>query len=206
MPLPLLYSFRRCPYAIRARRAIWQSGVPVSIQEVALRNKPPALLAASPKGTVPVLVVPDDECVRVIEQSLDIMRWALTQNDPDGWLTAADAARVDDWITQNDRDFKPLLDRYKYADRHPSLTPLEHRTAALDGFVSALDARLRNSAFLLGDRACLADVALFPFIRQFAAVDSAWFDAADLPGAQRWLGQWLASPLFNAVMARSPIC
>ena len=202
----LLYSFRRCPYAIRARMAIWQSGVPVHIQEVALRNKPAALLAASPKGTVPVLVLAEEQGNRVIDQSLDIMHWALAQNDPQGWLAQSDLAHMMDWIDQNDRDFKPLLDRYKYADRHPSLTPLEHRTAALDGFVSALDARLRNSAFLLGDRACLADVALFPFIRQFAAVDSAWFDAADLPGAQRWLGHWLASPLFSAVMARIPIC
>jgi glutathione S-transferase len=203
--MPLLYSFRRCPYAIRARMAIWQSGVPVQIQEVALRNKPAGLLAASPKGTVPVLVLSggsDGQGDMVIDQSLDIMRWALQQHDPDDWLATVDPARMNSWIAKNDEDFKPLLDRYKYANRHPELTPAEHREAALAGFVRALDAQLSASMFLLGDKPCLADVAVFPFIRQFAGVDQDWFGSAALPGLQRWLGYWLASPVFAAVMAR----
>lgn len=199
---PLLYSFRRCPYAIRARMAIWQSGVVVQIQEVALRSKPAELLVASPKGTVPVLIVPSAQGDVVIDQSLDIMRWALQQNDPQAWLAVDDSAQMSDWIIRNDRDFKPLLDRYKYADRHPELTPLAHRTAAVNGFVAELDARLRGKLFLLGDKACLADVAIFPFIRQFVGVDRDWFDAAVLPGVQRWLRYWLESSVFAAVMAR----
>ena len=202
MDQALLYSFRRCPYAIRARMAIWLSGVSVQIQEVALRDKPAALLAASPKGTVPVLVLSEGQTAQVIDQSLDIMRWALQKNDPGCWLAVEDVASMNDWIARNDLDFKPLLDRYKYADRHPDLTPMGHRTAAVEGFVADMDARLRGSLFLLGDKPCLADVAIFPFIRQFAGVDRDWFDTAALPGVQRWLHYWLASPVFAAVMAR----
>lgn len=202
MPLPLLYSFRRCPYAIRARMAIWQSGVPVQIQEVALRDKPAALLAVSPKGTVPVLVVFDGPGEEVIDQSLDIMRWALAQNDPDAWLAAADSPLTLEWMTRNDSKFKPLLDRYKYADRHPSLTRSAHRQIALDHFVAALDDALQSSPFLLGNKPGLADVAIFPFIRQFAGVEPAWFDGAPLPGVQRWLSHWLASAVFQRVMMK----
>jgi len=198
--LPLLYSFRRCPYAIRARMALWVSGVPVAIQEVALRHKPPALLAASPKGTVPVLVMDDGQVTHVIDQSLSIMRWALQHRDPERWLAMPEALGA--WITRNDEVFKPLLDRYKYANRHPELPPAAHREAALDGFVSALNRQLQGQAFLNGDRPCLADVAVFPFVRQFAGVDALWFEQADLPGVQRWLGHWLASPVFKAVMAK----
>jgi UPF0176 protein len=198
--LPLLYSFRRCPYAIRARMAIRVSGVLVEIQEVALRDKPPGLLVASPKGTVPVLLLHNGGVMQVIDQSLSIMRWALQQADPEGWLPVADP--VSDWVTRNDEVFKPLLDRYKYANRHPELSPSAHRQAALDGFVTELDAQLQARPFLQGDRPRLADVAVFPFVRQFAGVDPAWFAQAALPGVQRWLAHWLVSPVFTAVMAR----
>jgi UPF0176 protein len=198
--LPLLYSFRRCPYAIRARMAIRVSGVLVEIQEVALRDKPPGLLVASPKGTVPVLLLHNGGVMQVIDQSLSIMQWALQQADPEGWLPVADP--VSDWVTRNDEVFKPLLDRYKYANRHPELSPSAHRQAALDGFVTELDAQLQARPFLQGDRPRLADVAVFPFVRQFAGVDPAWFAQAALPGVQRWLAHWLVSPVFTAVMAR----
>lgn len=198
--LPLLYSFRRCPYAIRARMAIWRSGVQVCVQEVALRNKPAALLATSPKGTVPVLVLPGADGPQVIDQSLAIMHWALWQHDPDAWLRMS--ASTSDWVVRNDEVFKPLLDRYKYANRHPDLTPQAHRQAALEGHILALDSRLRHCAFVQGEQACLADVAVFPFVRQFAGVDPAWFAQAPLPGLQRWLHHWLVSPMFTAVMAK----
>ncbi len=200
--LPVLYSFRRCPYAIRARMALRYAGVPVEIVEVALRQKPAALLAASPKGTVPVLVTPDGA---VIDQSLDIMQWALRQNDPDGWLGAGSAGVADeahDCIALNDEIFKPLLDRYKYATRHPELTPAEHRSRAMDAMIRPMQAQLQHTRWLLGPKMSIADVALFPFVRQFAAVDRAWFDAQALPALQGWLTTWLDCGLFNAVMEK----
>lgn len=197
--IPVLYTFRRCPYAIRARMALQYSGVMVQQREVALRNKPVELLRASPKATVPVLVLPDGT---VIDQSLDIMVWALRQSDPDGWLSGVDAGAVAHWIGLNDGLFKALLDRYKYAERHPALSRAAHRGNALDAFVGPLDTRLRECPAVCGDRVSIADVALLPFVRQFAMVEPNWFDAAPLPGVQAWLGRWLQSELFRAVMDR----
>lgn len=200
--LPVLYSFRRCPYAIRARMALRYAGVPVDLVEVALRQKPAALLAASPKGTVPVLVKPDGT---VIDQSLDIMQWALYQSDPDGWLGAgapSEANEANHWIALNDDTFKPLLDRYKYANRHPELTPAEHRSRALDALLRPMEAKLQQTRWLLGSQLSVADVALFPFVRQFAGVDRPWFDAQPLPALQAWLTAWLDSSLFKAVMGK----
>jgi glutathione S-transferase len=209
---PVLYSFRRCPYAIRARMALRYAGVPVEMVEVALRQKPAALLAASPKGTVPVLVTPDGA---VIDQSLDIMQWALRQSDPDGWLGAGSAAEADaahaahaahsahDWIALNDEIFKPLLDRYKYATRHPELTPAEHRSRALEAMIRLMEAQLQQTRWLLGPQISIADVALFPFVRQFAGVDRAWFDAQPLPALQAWLATWLDSRLFHWAMDKA---
>lgn len=198
----LLYSFRRCPYAIRARMALASAGVPVRIHEVSLRDKPADLLALSPKGTVPVLQLPDGQ---VIEESIEIMLWALRQRDPQAWLALADADadRARAWITRNDEAFKPLLDRYKYATRHPRLTVQEHRERAMDAFVLPLDAALRAHSFVLGDAPCWADVALFPFLRQFAMVDPAWFAQAPLPGVRDWLAHWTGSALFQGVMSRA---
>lgn len=192
--LPVLYSFRRCPYAIRARMALRYAGKPVQIVEVALRQKPAELLAASPKGTVPVLVTTDGA---VIDQSLDIMQWALRQNDPDGWLGAGSAGVADRWIALNDGIFKPLLDRYKYAARHAELTPAEHRSRGLDALIRPMQAQLQQTRWLAGPHVSIADVALFPFVRQFAAVDRAWFDAQPLPELQAWLTTWLDSSLFH---------
>lgn len=199
---PTLYSFRRCPYAIRARMALGYAGAAVDICEVALRQKPAALLAISPKATVPVLHLPSGE---VIDQSLDIMAWALHQCDPANWLTAGNptqTAEAHRWITLNDEVFKPLLDRYKYPVRHPELSVTEHHSRALDAFIRPLDARLQATCYLLGAEVSLADVALFPFVRQFAMVDQQGFDALPLPSVQAWLAGWLSSALFEAVMAK----
>ena len=199
--LSVLYSFRRCPFAIRARMALHYAGVPVAIHEVALRQKPAALLIASPKGTVPVLITPQGE---VIDQSLHIMHWALRQNDPDDWLGEGPADETRRWLALNDDTFKPLLDRYKYAGRYPERTPIEHRRYALAAMIQPMDAQLQKTPWLLGRHVSVADVALFPFVRQFSGVDKAWFDEQPLPALQAWLHTWLSSPLFNAVMEKTP--
>lgn len=199
MSLHTLYSFRRCPYAMRARMALRYSAVPVSIIEVSLKAKPADMLAASPKGTVPVLVCADG---RVIEQSLEIMHWALSQNDPDVWLPA-DRPLIEALIEENDTRFKVLLDRYKYAVRYPEY-PMEHYRAQGAVVLQRLECLLEHTPYLTGTTLTLADVALAPFIRQFAHVDRAWFAQAPYPKLQAWLECFLASGLFTAVMAKQP--
>ena len=194
---PLLYTFRRCPYAIRARLAIAISGVSVAMHEVALSNKPQALIAASNKGTVPVLVFADGT---VLEQSLDIMRWALGQNDPEHWLTGDDP----ELIARNDGAFKVALDRYKYANRLPAVDTLEARNTGMQ-ILSTLETRLSSQAFLCGSRCAFSDIAIFPFVRQFRCVDSDWFDAQPIPHLQRWLSQLFSTPLFEQVMQKYPM-
>jgi glutathione S-transferase len=193
LPDPVLYSFRRCPYAMRARLALMASGTPCELREIKLSAKPEAMLAASPKGTVPVLVLADGT---VIDQSIDIMRHALTRRDPEGWLERDDPGL----IAANDGSFKHDLDRYKYPERHGA-DGLVHREAGL-AFLRDLDARLAVSDQLGGDRRGLADAAIMPFVRQFAAVDRDWFDAQALPHLQRWLAGHLGSELFAAIMIR----
>lgn len=201
--LPVLYTFRRCPYAMRARLALRQAGVAVQAREIQLRTKPAALLQVSPKGTVPVLLLPDGQ---VLEQSLDIMRWALAQNDPAGWLTAAPLAEQLAWIERNDGPFKRLLDRYKYPQRQqPPDQPEAMFAAALALQLQPMEAALQRHAFLCGPHCGLADMALLPFVRQFAAVDPAAFAAAPLPALQAWLQALLAQPLFEAVMEKLPL-
>lgn len=190
---PILYSFRRCPYAMRARMGIAVAGIVCELREVKLAAKPRVMLDASPKGTVPVLLLPDG---RVIDESLDILRWSLAQNDSEGWLAGDDPAL----IAANDGPFKAALDRYKYPHRHGS-DPLEHRAAGL-AILRDLDARIATHGQLCGPSRSLADIALFPFIRQFAEVDRTWFDAQHLPALHRWLAGHLASDLFAAIMAR----
>lgn len=194
--LPILYSFRRCPYAMRARLALLVSEQAVAHREILLRAKPAAMLAASPKGTVPVLVLPDGA---VIDQSLDIMRWALARHDPEGWL-AGDGPGL---IAANDGPFKQHLDRYKYPDRHDG-DPLAHRDAGL-AMLADLDTRLTGGGQLCGPRRTLADMAIFPFVRQFAAVAPDWFDAQSLPQLRRWLRDHAASDLFARAMVRLPV-
>lgn len=194
--LPILYSFRRCPYAMRARMAVAVSGVRVELREVVLRDKPPEMIEASAKATVPVLVLSDGA---VLDESLDIMRWALEQNDPEGWRVSGDQ----DLIRQNDGPFKAALDRYKYPHRFGLESGAPYRD---DGLVilAQLDARLRVHPFLAGETRGLTDIAIFPFIRQFAAIDQAWFDAQPLPALHRWLGNLLTSDLFASIMHRYP--
>ncbi|GAB1256032.1 glutathione S-transferase [Aurantivibrio plasticivorans] len=192
--IPILYSFRRCPYAIRARIALNYAGVPVCLREVELKNKPRPMLDISPKGTVPVLVLPDGG---VIDESLDVMLWALHKNDPDHWLSNYDK----ELVLKNDLQFKPHLDRYKYADRYPEHS-LEFYRAKVVVFLSELNSRLADSLYLCGQHPSLTDIAIFPFIRQCAFVDKGWFDSADFLHLQRWLDELLNSTLFQSVMMK----
>jgi glutathione S-transferase len=196
--LPILYSFRRCPYAMRARMALVCVGQQVELREVSLKAKPEAMIAASPKATVPVLVQPNGE---VIDESLAIMHWALGRNDPDCWLVPG--AAVDPLIAANDGPFKHHLDRAKYPNRYPN-EDLQHHWASAVKLLEALETRLAESTWLMGPRQSLADVALFPFIRQFAAIDPSAFAALPLPHLQRWLAEIASSPLFAAVMITFP--
>jgi glutathione S-transferase len=194
-PAPILYSFRRCPYAMRARMALWVAGIAVELREVKLAAKPPALLAASPKGTVPVLVLADGT---VIDQSLGIMHWALAQADPERWLTGDDPAL----IAANNGPFKHHLDRAKYPGRYGGDNgTTDHRAAAL-ALLQPLEERLAHAPFLTGPNRSLTDIALFPFIRQLAAIDPAWFAAQPLPRLQGWLEGLLASDLFASIMPK----
>ena len=200
--LPVLYSFRRCPYAMRARMAIRSSGLSVELREVILREMPAALLACSPKGTVPVVVLPDGG---VIEESRDIMDWALAHADPEGWLPVAGAAQaeVNALLDENDDVFKADLDRYKYAVRYPE-HPAEYYRAQGERFLEKLETRLARHPYLTGGQAGLADIGIFPFVRQFAFVDKAWFDAAPYPRLQHWLARLLDSDHFTGVMQKYP--
>jgi glutathione S-transferase len=191
---PVLYSFRRCPYAMRARMALWTAGICVELREVKLAAKPPALIAASPKATVPVLVCPDGT---VIDQSLDVMRWALAQSDPESWLAGDDPAL----IAANDGVFKHHLDRAKYPGRYTEDGVTDHRAEAL-ALLAPLETRLVDAPFLTGQTRALTDIALLPFIRQFAAIDPAWFAAQPLPHLQGWLERLLASELFAGIMPK----
>ncbi|MBZ4201084.1 MAG: glutathione S-transferase [Methylotenera sp.] len=195
--LPLLYSYRRCPYAMRARMALAYAGVAYQLHEVSLKEKQPGLLAVSPKGTVPVLLLPDG---RVLEQSLDIMHWALQQHDAELWL-GGDAKRTQSLIAENDGEFKRALDNYKYASHFPEQAPESYRAQGTV-FLQTLEQQLSHQPFLSGSHLSLSDVAIFPFIRQFAAVDDAWFAAAPYPKLHAWLQQRLASSLFLQVMAK----
>ncbi|OYW40012.1 MAG: hypothetical protein B7Z35_02330 [Hydrogenophilales bacterium 12-61-10] len=195
--LPVLYSFRRCPYAIRARLALKLAGVALDVREVALRDKPDAMLALSPKGTVPVLQLPDG---RVLEQSLDIMRWALDQVDAAPWRM--DDATGQALIALNDGAFKQLLDGYKYASPSSAQSAEHARDAAVELFVAPLNRRLAQTQNLLGETPALADLAIVPFIRQFAGVDPDWFLTSPFSAVRRWLDAWTHAQLFVSIMPR----
>jgi len=191
-----LYSFRRCPYAMRARMALRYSGVPVEIVEVSLKAKPAEMLAISPKGTVPVL----DAGGQVIDESLEIMRWALAQNDPDDWLLGGDS-RIAELIEANDQVFKVHLNRYKYAERYPE-QPMEVYREEGALFLQKLDELLEGRDYLLAGHPSLADIALLPFVRQFAHVDRDWFATTPYERLQAWLQRFLESDLFTAIMKK----
>lgn len=183
--------------------ALLQAGRDFEAVEVRLRDKPADLLALSPKATVPVLQLPDG---RVIDESWDIMRWALATPDAQGAWARAQSPENLDLLKRNDGDFKHHLDRWKYPQRYPSepLAPEAHRDKAVDVLLSPLEARLRSAAFLGGTTPCATDWAVLPFVRQFAAVAPAWFEALDLPSVRSWLNGWLADPLFAACMHKVP--
>jgi glutathione S-transferase len=202
-PLPVLYSFRRCPYAMRARLALHVSGVAYEHREVVLKHKPAHMLALSPKGTVPVLGLLGEAAPRVLEQSLDIMRWALDQCDPLAWwpATALDLADSMALIAHNDGPFKGQLDRYKY----PNRSGLDSGEADRDEaaiWLRTLDARLRAQAFLAGEHFGLADAAVAPFVRQYAHTDPNWFAAQAWPSLIAWLAAFEGSALFAAIMVK----
>ncbi len=181
---------------MRARMAVAVSGLQVELREVVLRDKPPEMIEASPKATVPVLLLPDGS---VIDESMDIIRWALKLHDPQDWLAGDDA----DLIAQSDGPFKAALDRYKYPHRYGLETGTAHRDAAM-AFLGQLDATLQASSFLTGETPGLVDIALFPFVRQFAATDQTWFDVQPLAALQRWLSGLTGSDLFADIMHRYP--
>ena len=180
--------------------ALAYAGIAVEIREISLREKPPSLLAISPKGTVPVL----QSDGLVIEQSYDIMKWALRQSDPDQWLCAETESLIDGWVAKNDGPFKKLLDQYKYPDRYPDIQLKETLAQAMALFLSPINEQLKASPYLLGPKISLADIALFPFVRQFAMVDPDWFDQSELLFVKQWLNERLESPLFISVMQKYP--
>ena len=198
--LPILYSYRRCPYAMRARMALKLAGIDVEIREISLRDKPAHMLQVSPKGTVPVLVLADGT---VIEQSLEIMQWALKQHALGANIHAGAGASVLALISENDDAFKRALDAYKYPERYPNKTQSQHRA---DGevFLQKLENMLQDNLYLFGATPSLADIAIFPFVRQFAAVDDAWFDLAPYPKLQVWLKGFIESELFVSIMEKQP--
>ena len=209
--LPVLYSFRRCPYAMRARLAIAASGLQVELREVVLRDKPQALIDASAKATVPVLVLADG---KVIDQSLEVMLWALSLNDPQGWLTPPAPSALADMLAligENDGDFKCHLDRYKYPNRYASewndpggeaaAFALSHRSAGA-GWLAGLQARLSGQDFLYAPTPSLADMAILPFVRQFAHTDADWFASQPWPDLQAWLARFEESALYASIMEK----
>ncbi len=196
-PLPVLYSFRRCPYAIRARLALAVTDKQVQLREIKLADKPKALLHASPKGTVPVLVLSNDH---ILDESRDIMYWALSQLPPEHPWRATPSLE-DTLLEHNDGEFKHWLDRYKYADRHPEHGAPYYRSQAAT-FLASLERRLTEAPWLAGQHCGALDAAIVPFIRQFAAVDQHWFEQTPYPAVKGWLQHWLKSPLFLGVMAK----
>lgn len=199
MSIPYVWTFRRCPFAIRARLALDVSAQNVEYREILLREKPEQMLLDSPKGTVPVCVLPDGE---VIDESLDIMRWALAKNDPESWVgkNTEESAAIESWVALGDT-FKPALDRYKYANRHPDEEREPTRQACL-AQLRQLDTALAKTPWLCGQRLTLADAALFPFVRQFHFCDVNQLKTWQLGSLVAWLDAWLASERFERVMTK----
>ena len=186
---------------MRARLGILFAGLQVELREVTLKNKPAQMLVISPKGTVPVLQLSDGA---VIEESRDIMVWALEQQDPQGLLDATILQQSNALIEQNDNEFKYWLDRYKYADRHVEMTQTEYRQRG-EAFLQVLETLLSRSPYLLGEGPTIADIGVMPFVRQFAHVDRDVFSQLPYPNLQRWLQGWLEHPLFLQTMIKLPV-
>ena len=196
--LPILYSFRRCPYAMRARMAIHISGQKCELREVLLRDKPPSMLEYSAKGTVPVLILQDG---KVIDESLDVIDWALNLNDPDDWQRSKDKEKTKELIKINDGEFKYHLDRYKYSKRYDNEDPEFHRKKCLK-FIELINNELNNSEYIFDDNISYADIVLLPFIRQFRIADIEWFDSLPYDNLKKWLSSFLNSSLLNSIMKK----
>ena len=194
--LPILYSYRRCPYAMRARMALKLAEVAVEIREISLREKPAHMLQVSPKATVPVLVLPDGS---VIEESIEIMIFALKTYALGVNIHAGDV----ELILQNDTDFKQALDGYKYPEKHPQKPQIEYRAEG-EVFLADLENLLQKNHYIFADKPSLADYAIFPFVRQFAAVDAAWFALTPYKKLHTWLNDWVNSDLFISIMTKNP--
>ena len=201
----ILYSFRRCPYAMRARMALHVSGLEYEHREVLLRDKPDAMLQASPKGTVPVFVMADGT---VIDESYDVMAWALSQNDPLNWMDC-DPENAELFIDRNDGPFKHHLDHYKYASRYDKGAQrgdvdLTHRRAA-EKYIHNIEQALEAHKFIMGAMQSVADIAIFPFIRQFANTDKDWWEVSPYPRTRNWLTRHTESDLFKTIMTKHPV-
>ena len=194
--LPILYSFRRCPYAMRARMAIHISSQKCEILEVLLRDKPPSMLEYSSKGTVPVLVLQSGE---VIDESLDVIEWALNLNDPDNWQRSKDNEKTKELIKINDGEFKHHLDRYKYSKRYDNEDPEFHRKKCLS-FIEKVNSELQNSKYIFDDEISYIDISLLPFIRQFRIADNEWFDELPYENVKSWLYIFLNSEILKSIM------
>lgn len=200
MDTPILYSFRRCPYCMRAHMALKKSGIKTELREVKLSAMPEEALAISPQETVPVLALTDGT---VIDESWDIVKWALAQNDVDNWLGEDNEFLLDAeiLIETNDYSFKTDLDHYKYADRHPEHSE-EHYRKKCEEFIEELEDMLTENRYLLADQLSLADIGVFPFIRQFSLVDKDWFDQAPYPRVRQWLNKMIESDLFQSIFQK----
>jgi len=206
--LPVLYSLRNCPYAIRARLAIYKSKQEIALIDVVLTNKPEEMITASPKGTVPILVLEQEgEPLKVIDESLDIMLWALKKADPDDLLhnkqENTDTSKLADMLSLIaifDNEFKTQLEKYRCAKRYHEDNLLEHRQAC-EKHLHIIEERLNQHSFIISDKESLADIALLPFIRQFAKVERQWYLQSPYPKLRQWLNNYLQSPMFSKVMA-----
>lgn len=198
MSLPVLYSYRRCPFAMRARMALKMAEIDVEIREISLSEKPAHMLQVSPKGTVPILVLPNG---KVIDESLEIMLWAFKEHALQANIHADSKASIFELLSENDSAFKRALDAYKYPERYPNKTQIRHRS---DGeiFLQKLENFLQDNLYLFSDSPNLADIAIFPFVRQFAAVDVTWFDVSPYPKLKVWLLMLVESQLFTSIMEK----
>ncbi len=202
--LPILYSLRNCPYAMRARLAIYKAKYPVALRDIVLSNKPQCMLDVSPKGTVPVLVLTSNQ---VLDESLAIMLWALEENDPEDLLHSHDKsilANMLELIEQFDVGFKTSLNAYKCAKRYQESNVVECRQLC-EVYLAQLELRLSKNNFFFSNQESLADIALVPFIRQFARVERQWYLQSPYPKLRQWLNSYLHSPLFTQVMAKNPL-
>ena len=204
MALPVLYSLRNCPYAMRARLAIYASGQLVQLRDLVLSDKPPEMLIESPKGTVPVLVTVDNE---VVDESLAIMLWAFSQSDPADYLNKNDETSLTEMfsiISRFDNEFKRHLEKYRCSKRYHEPSLDEDRQKC-EYYLAELELRLRKHQYLMSDTPSLTDLALMPYVRQFARVERQWYLQSPYPKLRQWLNGYLQSRMFSKVMAKHPL-